>query len=817
MSDILERIRDGFVFWDGAMGTELQKAGLKPGELPERMNVSSPEKVTSIHKRYLEAGAQIINTNTFGANGLKYDDEELKQVVSAAVDNALAAVSAVDYGEKKYVALDIGPTGMLLEPLGTLSFEKAVEAFSKTVRAGGDRTDLILIETMNDCLETKAAVLAARENSDLPVFVTCTFDEKKKMMTGADPSAMTAMLEGLGVSAVGTNCSLGPEQMLPVVREYYERSSLPVIVIPNAGLPRMENGNSVYDVDPEAFASAMVEIARSGGRVLGGCCGTTPDHIKAMREAVTGAVSAPLPITEKDITAVSSYTHAVTFGDYPVLIGERINPTGKKRFKQALRENDLEYVVSQGTEEQEAGAHVLDVNVGLPEIDEPKLMTETVKALQAVCDLPLQIDTTDPEAMEQALRIYNGKPMINSVNGKKEVMDSVFPLAAKYGGLLVGLTIDEDGIPDTAEGRVRIAEKIYSEASKYGIAKRDIIIDPLAMTVSTDDRAAMVTLESVRRIHDELHGMTSLGVSNVSFGLPERGNLNQTFFLMAMMSGLSAGIINPSSMELMKAWHAYMALSGKDKNCSSYIEYITKHPALIQAPSGAANKVVSQAAGPENKDASGDTGREDPLVHAVVKGLKDSAGKAASDMLGSGADPMEIIDRRLIPALDIVGKGFEKGTFFLPQLLMSADAASEAFSVIRAHLKRSGTAGSSRGKVVLATVKGDIHDIGKNIVRALLENYGFEVTDLGKDVSPEEVLKAVRDTEAPIVGLSALMTTTVPAMEETIKLLRKEAPGVKVAVGGAVMTKEYSDMIGADRYCREAMDTVRYAEEVCGV
>ncbi|MCR5304637.1 MAG: homocysteine S-methyltransferase family protein, partial [Lachnospiraceae bacterium] len=767
MSDILQKINNGFVFSDGAMGTELQKAGLKPGELPERMNVHSPEVVTGVHKSYLDAGSQIITTNTFGANGLKYKDEELQDVVTAAIDNARQAISTGDYGEDKYVALDIGPTGMLLEPLGNLGFEEAVEAFAKTVRAAGDKSDIILIETMNDCLETKAAVLAAKENSKLPIFVTCTFDEHMKMMTGADPAAMTAMLEGLGVSVIGANCSLGPEQMVPVVRKFYERASVPVMLSPNAGLPRMENGNTFYDVSPEIFAEEMVGIAKAGARILGGCCGTTPEHIRAMRRAVTEMAGEALPVEEKDLTVVSSYTHAVTFGDLPVLIGERINPTGKKKFKQALRDNDLDYIISQGTEQQEAGAHVLDVNVGLPEIDEPKLMTDTVKALQAVCDLPLQIDTTDPEAMEKALRIYNGKPMINSVNGKQEVMDMVFPLAARYGGVVVGLTIDEDGIPEDAEGRVRIAEKIYREAARYGIQKRDIVIDPLAMTVSTDDHAGRVTLESVKRITDELGGKTSLGVSNISFGLPDRGVMNQTFFLMAMMSGLSAGIINPRSQELMKAWHAFAALTGRDENCSSYISYASEHPTemtlKVSGNTGTPGGDNGGSPGSPDGGTAGNAGNtdgavkaEDPLIHAVEKGLKERARAAAGEMLGTGADPLELIDKKLIPALDSVGKGFEKGTLFLPQLLMSAEAASAAFAAVREHMGSSGEDSGSKGKVVLATVKGDIHDIGKNIVRALLENYGFTVTDLGKDVAPEKVLEAVRDTGAPLVGLSAL-------------------------------------------------------------
>ncbi|MBE5808192.1 MAG: homocysteine methyltransferase, partial [Clostridiales bacterium] len=665
--------------------------------------------------------------------------------------------------------------------------------------------DLILEETMNDLYEAKAAVLAAKA-SGLPVVLTTAYDSTHKLLTGADPKAVVAVAEGLDVDAVGVNCSLGPDQMLPIVDELVEYASVPVVVNPNAGLPRSEHGRTVYDVGPEDFARTMRVIAQKGAHGLGGCCGTTPDHIRAL----VGAVSdlRPVPFSEKERTLVASFTHAVEFGRRPVLIGERINPTGKKRLKEALRTNDLSYILGQGVTQQEQGADVLDVNVGLPEIDEPAMMRAVVDELQSVTDLPLQIDTTNVEAMETALRRVNGKAMINSVNGKEEVMRAVFPLAKKYGGLVVALTIDESGIPETAQGRVDVARRIIARAGEYGIKKKDIIVDPLAMSISADPGAAMVTLEAVRRIREELGVMTSLGVSNISFGLPQRDMINGTFFAMALADGLDAAIMNPGSAEMMKAYRACLALRGMDEHCEGYIAFAERCAPLAQGAANAPAQAKQAAPGIAREPAL------EPLAGAIVKGLRQRAAEEAEALLGAGRASIDLIDGALIPALDFVGKGFEENTVFLPQLLMSAEAAAAAFDAIREALSRSGAVQQIRGRVVLATVQGDIHDIGKNIVKVLLQNYGFEVIDLGRDVPPETVVETVLSEGIRLVGLSALMTTTVPAMEATIKLLREKAPECKVCVGGAVLNREYAESIGADRYCRDAMETVRYAEEV---
>lgn len=830
---IIEDVKKGFVFADGGMGTMLQERGLMPGELPETWNVLHPDIIQDIQLEYLKAGADYITTNTFGANRLKYQDPvQLETYIAKAVDNAHTAIERwkrenPGNSRGKYTALDIGPTGRLLKPLGDLEFEEAVSIFAEQVRYGVSAgADFVLIETMNDTYELKAAVLAARENCDLPVFATTAYDSTGKLLTGCSPEAAVSLLEGLGVDAIGLNCSLGPADMIPIVKRLAAASSVPVIVSPNAGLPEVRDGKTCYNVDAVSFAEAMKEVAAAGARVLGGCCGTTPEYIRELTSQINGMT--PVPLSDKGISSISSYTHAVYFGVSgeqaeelkdtgtvtagPVLIGERINPTGKKRFKQALRDNDINYILEQGTMQQDAGAQVLDVNVGLPEIDEPSMMDSVVTGLQGVLDLPLQVDTTDPAAMEKALRHYNGKPLINSVNAKREIMDSIFPLAKKYGGIVVGLLIDESGIPDTVEGRLKDAELIYSTAAKYGISKKNIIIDALTMSISTDKNAALVTLETVRRLH-EAGCLTSLGVSNVSFGLPGREYLNAGFFNIAMTYGLSAAIMNPHSIEMMKAWNVFRALNGRDEQCAGYIDFATGK--MLQwetehssAGQGAASGTGNTAGACKAEDSA------DPLTHAVMKGLSDQAGKLTGQLLSEGTDSIEIIDHKLIPALDIVGKGFEEKRVFLPQLLMSAEAAKSAFEVIKTSLEKSGKKGKPKGTVIVATVKGDIHDIGKNIVKVLLENYDFNVIDLGKDVSPELIAQTAADRHVELVGLSALMTTTVPAMEETIRQLRKTAPWAKVMTGGAVMTKEYSDRIGADMYCRDAMGSVRYAEEV---
>ena len=784
--NIRDEIGKRLLFFDGGMGSLLQKRGLQAGELPETWNILKPDVLTEIHKEYAEAGADIILANTFGANRFKYADN-LEEIVNAAVVNAREGIRLS--GRQAYVALDVGPTGKLLKPMGTLDFEEAVDVFADVVKAGVKAgVDLILIETMNDSYELKAAMLAAKENSDLPVFATVVFDEKHKMLTGASPMAIVAMLEGLHADAIGMNCGLGPKELLPIFREMAQYASCPLIINPNAGLPRNDHGKTVYDVGPEEFAEGMVPFIEAGAWFAGGCCGTTPEHIKALVDRCKDMEIKPL--TEKDYTIVTSYSQAVSIGNKPVIIGERINPTGKKKFKQALRDKDMEYILEEGVKQADSGADILDVNVGLPEIDEVEMMKKTVYELQSILPLPLQIDTTDPAAMEAALRMYNGKAMVNSVNGKQEVMEKIFPLVQKYGGVVVGLALDEDGIPSTAEGRLAIAEKIYNTAAKYGISRKDIVIDALTMTMSTDDNSANVTLETVRRIKEQ-GGRTVLGVSNISFGLPQREVITSSFFLLAMGAGLSAGIINPNSAAMRQAYDSFCVLGGFDAQCMNYIEkYAVATPV---PPEGTVSAPV--------------------LTDCIVKGLKEQSYKATIETLKT-KDAMTVINEELVPALDIVGQGFEKGTVFLPQLLMSAEAAKAGFEAIKEHMESQGSVQEKKATIVIATVKGDIHDIGKNIVKVLLENYGYDVIDLGKDVPPELVVDTVVEKHAPLCGLSALMTTTVVSMEETIKKLREKAPWCKVMVGGAVLTQEYADMIGADFYGKDAMQSVHYAEEL---
>lgn len=797
--NVLEYMKDHLVYLDGGMGTLLQKQGLQPGELPERWNVSHPDVIVDIQKSYFDAGTNIICTNTFGANSLKFEEEELQTLIAAAIANAKKARELSTGTQEKFVALDIGPMGKLLKPYGDFEFEDAVKVYAKTVQIGvACGVDLIFIETMNDSYDTKAALLAAKENSDLPVFVSNAYGEDGKLMTGATPAAMVAMLEGMHADAIGANCSLGPKQLKGVVDEYLEYASVPVLLKPNAGLPRSENGQTVYDVFPDEFSEDILDFVKDGIRIAGGCCGTTPDFIAATVEKTKNVK--PKEIVPKNRTLIGSYTHVVEFKDSPILIGERINPTGKKRFKEALRNHDIDYILGEGLTQQEKGVHVLDVNVGLPEIDEVEMLKTVSFELQAIIDLPLQIDTTDVTAMEVALRRYNGKAMINSVNGKAEVMEEIFPLVKKYGGLVVCLTLDEDGIPDNAQKRVEIAQNIIRVAKEYGIDKKDLIFDTLAMTVSADSNAALATLQSLNIIKYQLGCHTSLGVSNVSFGLPNREIITAAFFALAMENGLSAAIMNPNSAEMMKSYYSFRALHGIDDNCTDYIENIGKYASVAVA--------ATPVNGAETKDVG--TEFESDLQRAIVKGLKEQAANLTIKRLETEA-PLDIVTSQIIPALDIVGKGFEKKTMYLPQLLMSAEASQCAFEQIKKKMAEGPSETVSRGKFVIATVHGDIHDIGKNIVKLILENYGFDVYDLGKDVPPEDVVDTVVKENAPLVGLSALMTTTVPAMEETIKQLRERAPWAKVVVGGAVLTQEYADSIGADFYAKDAMATVRYA------
>ena len=791
-----ERLGKELLFFDGGMGTLLQAKGLQPGELPETWNFTHEKEIREIHRQYIEAGSDIVLTNTFGANALKFHDDaySLEELIQRAVNNVKVAAEEAATGRRIYTALDVGPTGKLLKPMGDLDFETAYETYKEAMIYGEKAgADLIHIETMSDTYELKAAVLAAKENTSLPVFATTIFDERGKLLTGADVPSVVAMLEGLRIDALGINCGMGPEQMLPILEQLMTYSSLPIIVKPNAGLPKQKDGETYYDVSPEEFASVMKHVVDLGAVVIGGCCGTTPAHIRCMADYCR---KLPVkPIVKKNFTVVSSYGQSVFLGTGSKIIGERINPTGKKRFKQALKEHDLDYILKEGITQQDNGAHILDVNVGLPDIDEPALMKEVVQELQSVTNLPLQIDTVDPVAMENALRIYNGKAMVNSVSGKQESMDVVFPLIQKYGGVVIGLALDEDGIPADAEGRVRVAKKIIKEAAKYGIEKKDIVIDALAMTISSEPEGAKVTLETLRRLRDEVGVCTVLGVSNISFGLPSRPIVNSIFYTMAMQNGLSVGIINPSSEDMMKAWYAYHALMNLDSNCEKYIARYAQQPGTTAAPAGKTS------------------GSSMSLKSAIERGLKEEANSITTEMAES-KDALDIINEELIPALNTVGEGFEKGTVFLPQLLMSAEAAKCAFAVLKDKMESSGEVQEKKGKIVLATVKGDIHDIGKNIVKVLLENYSFEVIDLGKDVPPETVVDTVLEQDIHLVGLSALMTTTVVSMEETIKQLREKAPDCLVMVGGAVLNQDYADMIGADFYGKEAMQSVHYAQKV---
>jgi len=789
--NLLDELKQNRIILDGAMGTMLQNAGLQPGELPELWNVTHPEEVTSIHKQYFDAGSNVVVTNTFGANSLHYTDEDLKLVIEAAVRNARNAAIQSKAPQNKYVALDVGPFGRLLQPFGDLSFEEAVSIFKKTISIGAAcDIDLVFIETITDCYEMKAAVVAAKEACKLPIFASNAYTADGKLLSGAEPSAMVFMLESLGVDAIGANCSFGPETMLPIARQFLKYASVPVLIKPNAGIPSIENGHAVFNVEPSAFSSYMKAMAEEGVRIMGGCCGTTPAHIAQLKKET---IDIPLvPVTEKHFSAITSYGNTVLFGEKPVLIGERINPTGKKRFQQALREHDLNFVLKEGLAQEDCGAHVLDVNVGLPDIHEDQLLPEVVTALQGVTALPLQIDTTNIAALEAALRLYNGKALINSVNGKQESMDAVFPVAKKYGGMIVALTLDESGIPKTAEARVAVAEKILHEAEKYGISAKDLIFDPLALAVSAENDAAVETLRSLEMLH-QMGLNTSLGVSNVSFGLPAREVVNSHFFALALDHGLSAAIMNPHSQEMMKTYKTSMMLHGKDEACASYIEFASS---LSSAP------VTTVSA------------EKDSLQDAIIRGMKEKAGDLCKALLLQKA-PMDIVNEEIIPALDCVGKEFEAKRVFLPQLLMSADAAGNAFEAIKTEMAKKGVSSETKGKFVIATVKGDIHDIGKNIVKALLENYGYQVIDLGRDVDPEKIAATVVAEQAPLCGLSALMTTTVPSMEATIKLLREKAPWCKIVTGGAVLTEDYVKIMGADCFGKDAMETVRYAEKIC--
>jgi len=828
------------LFLDGGMGTQLQARGLAAGEIPELWNLSRPDDIRAVHAAYLAAGADVIYANTFGANAAKYHgDAPLADVIAAGVQIAREAgsdrsVASPNIGAPRgsgalaaspLVALDIGPTGRLLKPAGDFEFDAAYDAFAEQVRLGAAAgADLVVIETMGDTYELKAAALAAKENCNLPVIATVALGEDGKLLTGGDVECVAALLEGLRVDALGFNCGLGPDKMRPYVERLSRVVSCPIAVKPNAGMPKVVDGQTVFTVGPEAFAADVADLVAAGASIVGGCCGTTPAHIAAVTARLRGeatGVSLPRCVASGTLRGsgtlaasrrcvISSGTHALEIPiDDTIIIGERINPTGKKRLKAALAEGDTAYVLREAVAQVEAGAAVLDVNTGVPGLDEASVLDRTVQAVQGVVDLPLQIDTSDPVALERALRHYNGKALVNSVNGKEESLSAVLPLVAKYGGVVVALALDEHGIPPTAEGRLAIARKILARGAEYGLGPNDFVFDALCLAVSADATSANVVLETLRCVRAELGCRTVLGVSNISFGLPGRPHLNATFYTLAMGAGLSAAIINPLSAEMMSAWRAYRALTGRDRSCEGWIAHADA------LPSGSDRSVASPngSRGSGALAASSDTAS--PLAAAIRRGLKSDAAEAARAELAAGRAPVEVIDGAIVPALEAVGSGFEAKTVFLPQLLMAADAAGAAFDVIRDALAKSGGAPTKmKGPIVIATVKGDIHDIGKNIVRALLENYGFKVIDLGRDVSPEVVLETARREKCRLVGLSALMTTTVCFMEETIKLIHAELPGCKVMVGGAVLTEEYAAEIHADYYSRDAMGAVRTAEEV---
>lgn len=782
--------KNEFVFLDGAMGTMLQAKGLEAGGVPELLNLTKAEWLTEIHSAYVSAGSQIVYANTFGANRYKLEEtgKKVAEIIPAAIANAKNAV-----GEKALVALDIGPIGQLLEPTGNLSFEEAYDIFREQIEAGKE-ADVVVFETMTDLYELKAAVLAAKENCDLPIICTMTFEQNMRTFTGCSIPSMAITLEGLGVDAIGVNCSLGPRELEPVVAELSKWTTLPIVVKANAGLP--DPVTNMYDVTPEEFAESYVNLVKYGVKLVGGCCGTTPDFIRAVVNKLDGMKYIKHEIKLEAAVCTPAKTVEI---NQPRIIGERINPTGKKLFKEALKRGDIDYILNQAIQQIEAGADILDVNVGLPDIDEKEMMVKVVKAIQSITDLPLQLDSTRPDVLEAALRIYNGKPIVNSVNGEDGSLEAILPLVKKYGAAVVGLTLDENGIPKTADGRYAIAEKILDRAQKIGIPKRDVFIDCLTLTASAEQKAVMETVNALHRVKNELGLKTVLGVSNISFGLPNRELVNCNFLQMALTNGLDLPIINPNAALMTGAVRAYKLLANIDENASEFI--------AAYAESSMTTSMSSNSIAPTQQK----NGVTD-LPTAIANGLKSEGAKITEELLKTH-DTMDIVDNMLIPALDKAGTEFEQGKIFLPQLIMAANVAQAAFEVIKSHMSSDGE-NVSKGKVVLATVKGDIHDIGKNIVKVLLENYGFEVIDLGKDVPPENVLEAAIEHNVKLVGLSALMTTTLGAMEDTIKLLQEKKVPCKIVVGGAVLTPEYAQKIGADFYAKDAKETVDIAKKI---
>lgn len=781
-----DRIGKDLLIFDGAMGTQLQNAGLKAGDIPEELSIEQPELLRGIHKKYLDAGAHFITTNTFGCNRLKMADAKYpaQEMLLSAVKNARQARAEAGREEDAYVVLDIGPIGQLLEPMGTLTFDEAYDIILEQIIPVKDQVDAVLFETMSDLYEVKAGVLAVKEHTDLPVFVTMTFEQNGRTLSGNDPETFVNVAEGLGADVVGVNCSLGPEELKPIIQEILETASVPVMLQPNAGLPCLEHGETHYHVTPEEYVEAMKDYMEQGAAIVGGCCGTTPEFIEKLSKA------APETVAERKVlkkTRVSSQTQTVTFGNRVIVCGERLNPTGKKKMKQALIEERYDELVVEAVRQEEAGAQVLDVNVGLPGIDEPETMKRVIRLLQEVITLPLQIDSSNAEAIEKACRYYNGKPLINSVNGKDEVMEAVFPIVRKYGGVVIGLTLDE-GIPLKAEERFEIAKKIIKKAEQYGIGKEDIIIDCLTLTASAQQKEVRETLRAMKMVK-ELGVHTVLGVSNVSFGLPNRPLLNRTFLTLAMEAGLDLPIINPLDTELMGTIDAFHVLFYKDVDSQNYIKNQSK-----------------EAASPSRVQESTFTLRD-----IIIHGLKDEVKQATGEEL-SKREPLEVINQVIIPALNEVGKDYETGKIFLPQLIQSAETTKKAFEVVKESFASSD--GEEKGPILMATVEGDIHDIGKNIVKVVMESYGYRVIDLGKDVKVEKVVEAWKKYKPKAIGLSALMTTTVVSMERTIQALKKEGCNAPIWVGGAVLTEDIAKNIGADYYAEDAMASVTLLEKV---
>ncbi|MDF2677202.1 MAG: homocysteine S-methyltransferase [Bacillota bacterium] len=802
-----EYLQENIVIFDGAMGTELQKKGLKLGEVPETLNILERNNIIEIHKEYIKSGAKIITSNTFGANELKLKSTSysVEEIIDAAI--SLAKEAKKDVNEEIYIALDIGPIGELVEPMGKLTFDEAYEIFKRQVIQGvKSGADLILVETMTDLYETKAAVLAAKENSSLPVIATMSFEQDHRTFTGCLPSSMAITLQGLGVDALGINCSLGPSEIYPIVEELMKYADIPVLVQANAGLPVVRNDVTYYDVSPDQFSDIALKFAELGVRLIGGCCGTSPEYILKIKEKLNGVVVKQ--IDKKHFSALCTPSNTVLIEGVKV-IGERINPTGKKLFKEALRNNDIDYILKQGISQIDAGAKILDVNVGLPEINEPEMMVSVIKKLQSVTDVPLQIDSSDPKAIEAGLRYVNGKAIVNSVNGEEKVLDKILPLVKKYGAAVVGLTLDERGIPDTAYERYLIAEKILNKALSYGIKKEDVYIDTLTLTCSAQQKEVVETIKALSLVKEKLGLKTALGVSNISFGMPRRDIINETFLSIAMSAGLDLPILNPNDQGMMDKVSAFNVLYNFDEGSKEYIDKY-KNSSLNK-------KVENNLTVSGNKEEAKTKNQNSlSLKDIVIKGLKNEAAPVVKELLKS-MDELSVVNEFLIPALDVVGDEYEKGNIFLPQLIQSAETVKSAFDVLKESLKNNQSAAISKGKIILATVKGDIHDIGKNIVKVILENYNYDIIDLGKDVPIEKIVEeAKKYDEQIIVGLSALMTTTMKSMKQTIEELRKNNINCKIVVGGAVLTEDYAKQIGADYYAKDAKDAIEIAKQIFG-